>query len=235
MTRSLKAQLYNYLKGAGITFDKHYRDYNTEELQVAVDALDELNAQSGSDQRFVPEEPGEDEPEDVPAARGSGRAREVGAGAYAAKYDEEPLYTDEYGNVWYREEVRKPSTPLPRKRRVLRYVDPGVQTLEVHEGGYTETVEVQGSRTRAAEVKITMPSYQVGIYRAPNLPFRIHVYNEARGFALQEVADFYGGADLVPEGVKRTYVGNDLCYDIQSTIRAIQREYREQQLKGLIQ
>ena len=37
---------------------------------------------------------------------------------------------------------------------------------------------------------------------------------------------------MVPDEIKRTYVGNDLCYDIRTTIRAIQAAYRRLQLNG---
>jgi hypothetical protein len=48
---------------------------------------------------------------------------------------------------------------------------------------------------------------------------------------LFEVRDFYGGADLVPEDIKTVYVGQSLCYDIRTTRRAIEAEYREKLLK----
>ena len=82
------------------------------------------------------------------------------------------------------------------------------------------------------EVKITLPSYQVGVFLDPRFPFKIHTYNGAQGFDLFDIQKYYGGSDLVPSEIKRVYVSNDLCYDIRTTIRAIQNEAREIQLKG---
>lgn len=149
-------------------------------------------------------------------------------------YDE-PIRVDEQGRTWYQEEVRKPAYPKPRGRRVLKYMDTGVKTETVQNGEYVETFEVAGvGDPKPAEVKITLPSYQVGIYKDPRYPFRIHCYNEREGFDLFEVQDFYGGAELVPETVKRIYIENDLCYDIRSVVRTIAAEHRHLQLQGKI-
>jgi len=99
-------------------------------------------------------------------------------------------------------------------------------------GRYIETFEVAGSEQRSGEVKITMPSYQVGVFLDPRFPFKIHTYNGLRGFDLFDVQKFYGGGDLVPPSIKRVYIANDLCYDIRTTIRAVEEEYRQSQLKG---
>jgi hypothetical protein len=148
---------------------------------------------------------------------------------------DEPIRTDEQGRVWYQEEVRKPAFPKPRGRRVLTYMDSGVEQQTVKSGDYVETFEVAGrGPARATEVKVTLPSYQVGIFRDPRFPFRIHVYNDVMGFDLFEVQDFYGGAELVPAECKRMYVENVLCYDIRTTVRAIEAEYRRLQLAGKV-
>lgn len=143
------------------------------------------------------------------------------------------LRVDDEGREWFQEEVRKPAYPKPRGRRILRYLDKGVQTETVVAGEYVESYEVEGSGPgRAAEIKITLPSYQVGIYKDPRFPFKIHTYNGNVGFNLHEVEEFYGGTEMVPEDVKRIYVENDLCYDVRSVIRAIQTEHRQMQLQG---
>lgn len=146
----------------------------------------------------------------------------------------EPIRTDENGLVWYQEEVRKPAFPKPRGRRVLKYMESGVEVQTVQNGEYVETFEVADGKAarRESEVKITLPSYQVGIYKDRRFPWKIHVYNEVRGFDLFEVQDYYGGAELVPQEIKRMYVENVLCYDIRTTVRAVQTEYRQQQLQN---
>ena len=147
--------------------------------------------------------------------------------------EDEVLETDEHGNQWYQREVPKAGYAKPRGRRVLRTYDSAVRTETIQNGEYTETFEVSGDvrNSEATEIKITLPSYQTGIYRAPNMPFRIHTYNGVRGFSMTDVDKYYGGADLVPATVKRMYVSTDLCYDIQTVIRAIETEYRDRVLK----
>jgi hypothetical protein len=147
----------------------------------------------------------------------------------------QPIRQDEQGRVWYQEEVRKPAYPKPRGRRVLKYMETGVETQTVQNGEYVETFEVAGvGAGKPAEVKITLPSYQVGIYKDPRFPFKIHCYNGREGFNLFEVQDYYGGSELVPEECKRVYIENDLCYDIRTVIRAISNEHRQLQLMGRI-
>lgn len=147
---------------------------------------------------------------------------------------DEVIRRDEAGNLWYQEEVRKPDYPKPRGRRVLRYLDPGVKKESIKVGDYIEEFEVAGDASTAVpkEIKVTLPSYQTGIFRAPNMPFKIHTYQGTRGFDLEDVQKYYGGSDLVPSSIKRCYVSTDLCYDITSTIRAIEDEYRERVLKS---
>lgn len=144
----------------------------------------------------------------------------------------EPIEIDEHGNQWFQKEVAKPGYPKPRGRRVLREQELSSKEESIKVGDYTETFEVAGSPTgRTSEVKITLPSYQTGIYLAPGMPFKIHTYNGKRGFDLRDVQQFYGGTDLVPDSIKRCYVSTDLCYDITTTIRAVNDEHRELVLK----
>jgi hypothetical protein len=147
--------------------------------------------------------------------------------------EDEPIRVDEQGRLWFQEEVKKPAYPKPRGRRVLKYMDGGVAVQTVQNGEYVETFEVEGTAAqRPAEVKITLPSYQVGIYKDPRFPFKIHTYNGREGFNLFEVEHYYGGSELVPATCKRVYIENDLCYDVRSVIQSIQNEYRQLQLMG---
>lgn len=220
MGHAEKSALYNELKAAGVNFDRHYREYTTDELQAAVDRLHTQPGYEPPDQGSTGAAPQSSVPRDTFAAER----------AYQPDEGEKPIRVDEQGRVWYREEVLKPATPRPRARRKITYIDTGTKTETISNGRYIETVEVAGDQRRTAEVKITMPSYQVGVYKDPRFPFKIHTYNGLRGFDLFDVQKFYGGADLVPTEVLRMYVENDLCYDIRTTIRAIQTEYRQQQL-----
>ena len=149
----------------------------------------------------------------------------------------EPIRTDpETGFIWFQEEVLKPGFAKPRGRRVLRTQDSAAKKVTVQSGEYTETFEVAGDGPRqATEVKITLPSYQTGIYLDPRYPFKIHTYNGVKGFDFFEVGNYYGGIDLVPPGIKRMYVENVLCWDIRTTILAINQEYRQLQLTGRIE
>ena len=150
---------------------------------------------------------------------------------------DEIIRVDEQGRKWIQEEVAKPAYPKPRGRRVLTYMDTGTIEQKVQVGDYVETFEVAGpmSQARTSEVKITLPSYQVGIYIDPRFPFKVHTYNGQEGFDLFDVQNYYGGSELVPQEIKRIYVSNVLCYDIRTTVRAIQTEYRQLQLAGRIQ
>lgn len=244
MSQSDKALLYASLKASGVKFDKHYREYTTEELE-------RMFAEVPVEQRkYAPPVTDDPEPDPDPALPSfelpeepkasqpappvAPKKADVLPGEVLSIAQGEPIRTDEHGRIWYQEEVRKPSFPKPRGRRILKYLNPGVERKEVVNGEYLESFEVSGSRQTAGEIKITLPSYQVGIYKDPAFPFKIHIYNEQRGFDLFEVQDFYGGPDLVPLEIKRIYVENVLCYDIRSTVRAIQNEYRQQQLAGRI-
>ncbi len=234
MSAGEKAHYWRQIKERGIPVDKHYRDHTTAELRrmlaeravqdddpmpESVETAEELETSDAAEIDAVQPEPTK------PAAtreRPPGLRPEWG----------EPLEIDADGTVWYQMPVAKPAFPKPRGRRVLKYVDPGVVKREIKAGQYVETVEVPGERTRPGEIKITLPSYQVGIYKDRRFPFRIHVYNDTRGFNLFDVQDFYGGAELVPRDCKRIYVENVLCYDIRTVVRSIQAEHRQNQLKG---
>ena len=136
------------------------------------------------------------------------------------------------GKIWYKDEVPKPAIPMARMRRKVRYINTGVKTVErrASDGHLDESFEVAGDGHEEAEIKITLPSSQVGIYYDPRLPFRVHVYNGKRGFDYMDVVRFYGGLDLVPSTVATVYVGDDLCFDINKTRDTMERELREKQL-----
>lgn len=259
MSQSEKAALYRELKEAGVTFDRHYREYSTDELSAAVAELrNRLAADGPVAEAYEP--PAEDasaaeafarmtgtapEPEPqptppppapqpaVPVARRN--ENELPGQRLNESVELQPIRTDEQGRVWYQEEVLKPAYPKPRGRRVLKYMDTGTKIETVKNGEYVETFEVAGDMpSRPAEVKITLPSYQVGIFKDRRFPFKVHTYNGNQGFDLTEVQDYYGGAELVPAEIKRIYVENVLCYDIRTTVRAIQTEYRQLQLTGKV-
>lgn len=246
MSQSDKAAYYRQLKDAGVVFDKHYREYSTDELAAA---LKKLRAESPEPTATLEDELS---PEELAAVYPAAAAARMPSPAKPAPIVErnpaelpgerlntsaelEPIRTDEQGRVWYQEEVAKPAFAKPRGRRVLQYMDGGIETKTVQNGEFVETFEVAGTANRrAAEVKITLPSYQVGIYKDRRFPFKIHVYNGRQGFNLFEVQDYYGGSELVPTEIKRIYVENVLCYDVRTTVRAIQTEYRQLQLAGKV-
>jgi len=145
---------------------------------------------------------------------------------------DDPVRVDSRGFIWYQDEVMKPAIPKPRARRVVNYKDPGVKTVEKYyaDGRLDESYEVAGDQARDMQVKTTLPSWQVGIYKDPRLPFRVHIYNDVRGFEWFDVLRQYGGMDHVPSTIKHLYVGNDLCFDITSTRETMERELRDLQL-----
>ena len=245
MSQSEKAQYYAELKAAGVTFDRHYREYTTDSLRTAVEELhncsdwvaptepivEDWSTSTSAEVPFVLSEPRQAE---KALRQSEATDKYAGEHSFEANAGEKPLRVDEKGLEWYREEIRKPAFPKPRVRRKLTYVDTGVKQKTVLNGQYLETFEVAGDEQRQGEIRITLPTYQVGVYKDPRFPFKIHIYNGNRGFDLFDVIKFYGGADLVPGDIKRVYVENDLCYDMRTTIRAIETEYREQQLRGKI-
>lgn len=281
MAQGDKSAFYQALKKRGYSFDRHYREYTTDELKAIWDSevgglgeeppapaprpqasavppkQDELSevreelAQLASavsklativtaeDRRAesgMPPQPQAPQPpqhEQLLGQQPGLDPREHAGATLNSHGGDEVLRIDEHGNKWYQIEVPKPSFHKPRARRVLKYMDPGTKRSKIMVDGYVEEFEVAGDMksARPAEIKVTMPSFQTGIYQAPNMPFRIHTYQGARGFNLDDVRRYYGGKDLVPSTIKKVYVSNDLCYDITTTIRAIENEYRERVLR----
>lgn len=250
MSHSEKAFWYNRLKEAGWEPEQHYRKYTTEDLAQAYGAFVEAGVaeaavySEGSPYAEtveepapagffgLPDEPKPESPEPRPPARPA--LGEMAGERLNTKAEEEVLRVDEHGRQWLQEEVLKPAFPKPRGRRVLRYNDPGVRTETTKVGEYTESFEVSGDprNSTPSEIKITLPSYQVGIYRDPRFPFKVITYNGKSGFDRLEVEQYFGGSELVPPIAKRTYVENVLCYDIRTVIRAINEEYRQLVLSG---
>ena len=232
---TVRSAYWKALKQAGWAPEKKFVQYRTEELAAVATEL-------GVDPQpieFIPPEP-----EPVSEYPPIPQAAETQSIPNKPKDPEElagmrqseglqPIRTDDQGRVWFQEEVLKPATPKPRGRRVLRYQETGVEQETMQVGEYTETFEVAGKGPgRASEIKITLPSYQVGIYQDPRFPFKVITYNGNEGFDLGDVEGYYGGAELVPTTVKRKYVENTLCYDVRSVINSIQTEYRQNQLAG---
>lgn len=265
MSQSVKSAYYKALKGAGVEFEKHYREYSTDEFKTAFDKLVESGVEIQlEEEEQAPPPVSYAEPEPEPGHIPLAPLPEPGARTQAPRQDPStsrqaapaipmaerpasvmpgeralaervPLRQDEQGLIWYQEEVPKPAFPKPRGRRVLRYLETGVKTQTVKSGEYTETFEVAGdSRTIESQVKITLPSYQVGIYKDPRFDFLIHIYNEQRGFDYFDINNYYGGSELVPDDIKKIYVQNVLCYDIRTVIRSITTEARRLQLAGKI-
>lgn len=145
---------------------------------------------------------------------------------------DDPVRVDGQGRVWYQDEILKPAIPKPRMRRVVRTTTQGAVMKERRnaDGTLDESFEVAGGESRQMEIKVTLPSWQVGIYKDPRMPFKIHQYNGLRGFDFNEIVIFYGGIDLVPGTIKRTYVGGDLCFDIKSTRETMNKEHRDMML-----
>lgn len=201
-----RSELWQALKGAGFQFSKKYQEYTTDELRAIYDGmLAQQEAKTGV------RGAAKDESE-LPTQR---RADEL-----------KPIRTDENGRVWFQEEIQKSSLAAPRGYRMFREVGTGVKTVTINsEDGYTETIEVPDGTRRPLEVKVGIPTWQVGIYADPQFPFRVAVYRDARGFLRQDVEQFFGGPDVLPEGIETQYVGNILCYPIREVIVAIQREH----------
>jgi hypothetical protein len=240
MSQAEKSAYYQALKAAGVQFPKHYREYSVASLKAEYERLGLTTLVTRPQQPSVQEQimppPARPVPQRPTVPVRPRDPNELAGQRLNSKDRNDPIRTDEEGRVWYQEEVLKPAYPKPRGRRVLKYMEPGVVEQTVKNGDYTETFEVSGdpANARQAEVKITLPSYQVGVYKDPRFPFKVVTYNGNEGFDLDEVQEFYGGAELVPPAVKRKYVENVLCYDIRSTVRAIQEEFRQQQLSGHI-
>lgn len=227
MGQQEKSMYFQALKGLGVEFEKHYRDYTTEELQSAYNKHVEAGR---AEPLTAPPEQAQ------PVAPVAERDPNEMAGQRQNTHDElTPLRTDpETGYIWYQEEVQKKGYAAPRGRRVMKYNDPGYKEQQAQDGEFVETFEVAGDERRPAEVKITLPSYQVGIYKHPNFPWKIHTYAGREGFDLFEIEAYYGGPERVPPEVKRVYVESDLCYDTRSVIQAVEAEHRRLQLAGRV-
>ena len=229
MSQGTKSLYYNALKDAGHTFTKHYREYSTSELATL---LEEHNIPLPADNEEVKQALIDNSARTLePVKNKAPTSSDMGVMTGIVD-DLEVLRIDEQGREWYQEEVRKPAYPKPRGRRLLRYNDTGTTTVTVEDGQFTETFELPGEGTKVSEARITLPSFQVGIYKDPRLPFKTYVYNNMEGFEWAAVNDYYGGADMVPPTVKTMYVSNMLCYDIRSVINAIRDEARALRLAG---
>jgi hypothetical protein len=226
MGRTEKAVLYGILKDSGLPLTEKYTHYTVQKLkaELAAHNIDTDVKQwimEYTQDEAAPVYANDPDPDELPGQR------------ISTKLPEDVIRIDDQGRQWLQEEVRKPAFPKPRGRRVLKYVETGVTTKTVQNGDYVETFEVAGNLpSRPAEVKITLPSYQVGIYRDPRFPFKVHTYGGREGFDLNDVNQYYGGSELVPASIKRTYIENSLCYDIRSVVQAIQAELRQYQLSG---
>jgi len=227
---SERSELYTTLKERGFQFHIPYNKLTLEMLREAESFAAAPDAQPPLPETTLPPQPHVPQPDNTPRLT----APEVGAEVAGARLNtidgDAPLYVEENGREWYQIEVPKPATPKPRARRVLDYINTGIETKTVVDDRYTETFEVPGQKQEAGQIKITLPSWQEGIYKDPGMPFRIHTYAGARGFNLFEVRDYFGGADLVPDTVKTMYVSSVLCYDIVTTVRTITDEYNRRNL-----
>ena len=197
MSAALKGFYWKQLKELGIEFELPYRNYTLAQLRDSYEALvkeglaspvDEDAARASYQAKAASQAPVEPQPQSQPTAPtaptpasavpvSSQSVHEHAAErAYSAGYDEEPVRIDPVTKfVWFREEVRKPAAPRPRARRKLTYVDPGTKTMEVSDGRYVETVEVSGQQRNTGEVRITMPSYQVGVYLDPKFKDEVQI------------------------------------------------------------
>ncbi len=249
MNANPKPGLYKQLKEAGLPLSRTYAQYTVEQLRSELDAEGmaftetEEAAPAGFFGLESPE-PEESRPTETPeevwapepkVRTGQADPEELPGQRLNTHRPGDVIRVDERGRFWHQEEVRKPAYPKPRGRRVLKYMDTGVRKETVRQGEYVETFEVAGNEaSRPAEVKITLPSYQVGIYSDTRFPFKIHCYDGREGFDLQDVEEYFGGSPLVPDTCKRIYIENELCYEIRSVIRTIQTEHRHLQLTGKI-
>lgn len=236
MSSHRKSQLFNQLKASGATLTSSYAKYTMEKMEHELEAMG-IPIPPVEEVRVIepemlsagpPPEVWRKEPEVRPADPNELPGQRLNTNTL-----DDVIRVDEQGRRWHQEEVRKPAYPKPRGRRVLTYLETGVRRETVKSGEYVESFEVAGNEvSRPAEVKITLPSYQVGIYTDPRFPFKIHCYDGRQGFDFNEVQTYFGGSELVPESCKRVYIENELCYDIRSVVRTIQEAHRQLQLTG---
>lgn len=210
MAQAERSRLYHQLKEAGFQPTKHFRHYSLEELEHEWRRMQTKQA--------VPA-PQHADPTEQPTQR---RGQE-----------DTPIRTDEHGRIWYQEEVRKKTTAAKRAYRVHREIGSNVKTIKIDSGdGYTETIEVPGDERKPLEVKVGLPTWQHGIYKSPQFPWRIACCRGKQGFVREDIEDFFGGPDVLPESITKVYVGSKICYDIRSVTTAVQREYNMLQRKG---
>ncbi|USH45490.1 hypothetical protein SEA_DOTI_43 [Microbacterium phage DoTi] len=232
MTQAERKAVWDKLVNDGWVPEKHYRDYSQQQLEALW--LD----RAGGGHRAQAERPeGAPDPTDIRFQADVDHLRETPPDTVPGLRlnthgDEKPLRIDADGKVWYRDEITKASYPKERGKRVIEYIDPGVRTQVIRDsnGSIVESFEMPGDQHRISQAKISLPAYQVGLYRDPALLgefFRIHVYQENRGFDLFDVEKYFGGKHQIPQVCKRKYVDTVLCYDIDSVLQAIQDEYRE--------
>lgn len=215
MAATTRSELWQALKSIGYPFSKSYKDYTQDELQaIHLELLRQQAAKTGVEGRAK-------DADELPTQRRSD--------------DMAPIRTDVDGRVWYQEEIQKSTLAKPRGYRVFREIGTGVKTQTIDAGdGYTETIEVPDGSRKPLEVKVGIPTWQVGIYRDPQFPFRVVEYRTARGFFRADVEEFFGGPDVLPENVSTMYVGNLMCYPIREVIIAINREFNQLQKRGSV-
>ena len=238
MTQAQRKELWDELKSAGTTFSRHYRDYSVSELEGMVAQL-RRPTQSPLSPNSEGEIPDQNEihfqadldnlreqtPDTIPGLRTNTHGDQV------------PLRIDETGKIWYQDEIVKSAFPKERGKRILDYVDPGVRTVHIRDtnGSIVESFEMPGDQKKVSQARISLPAYQIGLYRDPALLgefFKIHVYREKRVFDLFDVQKYFGGPRMVPQTCKREYTDTVLGYEIESVLQAIQDEYREKLKNG---
>jgi hypothetical protein len=215
MAATTRSELWQTLKSIGYPFSKPYKDYTADELEaIHNQLLAQAEARTGV----------------------TGRAKDTDELPTQRRGDEmEAIRTDARGRIWFQEEIQKSSLAKPRGYRIFREIGTGVKNVTIDSGdGYTETIEVPDGSRKPLEVKVGIPTWQVGIYKDPQFPFRIVEYRSARGFYRADVEEFFGGADVLPENVSTIYVGNLLCYPIREVVVAINREFNMLQKKGSV-
>ena len=236
MSQTERAALYNELKEAGFEPTKHYREYAIDELRKLHRDMVTTPMPAGVDNVMnkMSEAIRAEHPEREPSVPISNEADPNEMATMRRGKEDEPIRIDEQGRIWFQEEILKSATARPCAYRVFRELGTGTKEVTVEDGqGYTETFEVPSGERKPLEVKVGVPTWQVGIYKDPRLPIKVITYRNAHGYDREEVEAFFGGADLLPENVVDIYVGNLMCYDIRSVNTAIQREFNLLQRKGI--